>query len=335
MTVTDRKPKRSGPALPPKPANDRIRLGISTCLLGQKVRYDGGHKRDPFLIETLGRYVEWVPVCPEVECGLTVPREAMRLVGDPASPHLVTIRTGNDHTRRMLRWAAKRVRQLEAEGLCGYVFKSRSPSSGMERVKVYDDHGNARKVGIGLFARAFMDHFPLLPVEDEGRLHDPRLRENFIERVFCLKRYRDMVRSRGTRGALVDFHADHKLLLLSHSPQVLREMGRLVARGKELAPAQLFAEYEALMLKALKLLATAKKHANCLQHMLGYFKAHLTADEKQELLEVIDRCRTGMVPLVVAITLMQHYVRKIGEPYLARQTYLNPHPLELKLRNHV
>jgi len=329
-------PKASGRPRDASPAvAQKIRLGISTCLLGERVRYDGGHKRDPFLVETLGRHVEWVPVCPEVECGLPVPREAMHLVGDPASPCLVTIRTGRDHTARMLTWAAERVRQLEAEDLCGFVFKSRSPSSGMERVKVYDERGSAAKTGTGLFARAFMDHFPLLPVEDEGRLHDPRLRENFIERVFCLKRYRDMVRSRGTRGALVDFHADHKLMLMSHSPQRLRDMGRLVARAKELRPARLMAEYEALMLKALRLEATPKKHANCLQHMMGYFKAGLTPDEKQEMLETIDRYRTGLVPLVVPITLMQHYVRKTGEAYLARQTYLNPHPLELKLRNHV
>ena len=205
----------------------------------------------------------------------------------------------------------------------------------MERIRVYDAGGVPRKVGVGLFAAAFMVRFPLLPVEDEGRLHDAHLRENFIERIFCLERYRDRVRSRGTRGALVAFHADHKLLLMSHSPQALRDMGRLVARAKALRPARLMAEYEALMLKALRLRATPKKHANCLQHMLGYFKADLTRDEKQEMLETIDRYRTGLVPLVVPVTLMQHYVRRTGEPYLSRQTYLNPHPLELKLRNHV
>jgi len=167
------------------------RVGVSACLLGEQVRYDGGHKRDRFLTDTFGPFVEWVPVCPEVECGLTVPRAAMHLAGDTASPRLVTICTGQDHTRRMLTWAAGRVRQLEAEDLCGFVFKSRSPSCGMERVKVHDARGSARKVGTGLFARAFMDHFPLLPVEDEGRLQDPELRGNFIERIFCLKRCRD------------------------------------------------------------------------------------------------------------------------------------------------
>lgn len=172
---------------------DKIKLGISTCLLGEPVRYDGQHKLDPFLRDTLGTYVDYVPVCPEVEVGLGVPREAMHLEGDPASPRLVTIQTHIDHTDRMNAWARKRVEALEAEGLCGFIFKSRSPSSGMERVKVFNDKGVAVKSGVGLFAAAFMAHFPLLPVEEEGRLQDPCLRENFIERVFALQRWRAML----------------------------------------------------------------------------------------------------------------------------------------------
>lgn len=330
-----RKRDAGSPKSPTQPSpRDTIRLGISTCLLGQPVRYDKGHKRDPFLVETLGRFVEWVPVCPEVECGLPVPREPMQLVGDPESPHLVTQRTGPDHTPRMLAWARRRVRELAPLGLCGFVFKTKSPSCGMERVKVYDRHGNVRKVGVGLFAREFMRHFPLLPVEDEGRLHDPALRENFIGRVFCLKRYRDAVGTTRARSALVAFHADHKLLLMSHSTELLREMGRLVAHAKDIAPGPLRQRYQTLMLKALALRATPKKHANCLQHMMGYLKKRIAADEKQELLEVIRQYASGLVPLVVPMTLMQHYVRLYDEPYLTRQVYLTPHPLELKLRNH-
>ena len=167
---------------------DRIRLGISACLLGQEVRYDGGHKLDRFLRDTLGGYVDYVPVCPETECGFGIPREAFRLVGDPESPRLVTSRTHQDHTERMKTWAGKRVRELEKEDLCGFIFKSNSPSSGMERVKVYNEKGMPEKKGVGMFARAFMEHFPLIPVEEEGRLHDPGLRENFIEGIFAPRR---------------------------------------------------------------------------------------------------------------------------------------------------
>ena len=311
-----------------------IRLGISTCLLGEKVRYDGGHKLDPFLVNTLGRYVEWVGVCPEVECGLPVPREAMRLEGNPDAPTLVTIKTRRDITGQMKSWAARRVRELEAENLCGYVFKSRSPSSGMQRVKLYDVNGVPTPAGVGLFARAFMDHFPLLPVEDEGRLHDPLLRENFIERVFALKRYRDYLAHDGSRGGLVEFHTDHKLLVMAHSVDLYRQIGRLVARPEELSPEELKAEYERLLVKAMELLPTPRKHANVLQHIMGYFKTDLTADEKQELLQMIERYRTELIPLVVPVTMLMHYVRKYDVGYLQRQFYLNPHPIELKLRNH-
>ena len=316
-------------------ASERIRLGVSSCLLGEKVRYDGGHKLDHFLRDTLGQYVEYVPVCPEVECGLPVPREAMRLVGDPAAPRLVTSRSGVDQTDRMLAWARERVERLAEEGVCGFVFKSGSPSSGMERVKVYTPEGMPSKAGVGIFARAFLERFPLLPVEEEGRLNDPVLRENFIERLFTLKRWREMLARGKTRGSLVDFHTREKLLLLSHSPEHYRTLGRLVAHAKEHEPEDLFAEYQNLLLTALRLKTTPRKNANVLQHCLGYFKDVLSADEKQELLEVIERYRTELVPLVVPVTLVNHYVRKFGEPYLLRQTYLNPHPVELQLRNHV
>jgi uncharacterized protein YbbK (DUF523 family) len=196
---------------------EKIKLGISTCLLGENVRYDGGHKLDQFLTETLGQYVEYVPVCPEVECGLPIPRESMHLEGDPESPRLITSKTKQDMTGHMVSWAKKRVVELEKEGLCGFIFKSDSPSSGMERVKVYNEKGMPVKKGVGMFAKIFMDHFPLLPVEDEGRLHDPKLRENFIERIFTLKRWREVLMRKESRGNVVNFHTQHKLLILSHS----------------------------------------------------------------------------------------------------------------------
>jgi uncharacterized protein YbgA (DUF1722 family)/uncharacterized protein YbbK (DUF523 family) len=313
---------------------DRPRLGISACLLGENVRYNGGHARDRFLTDTFGAFVEWVPVCPEVESGLSVPREAMRLVGDPAAPRLVTIDTRVDHTRRMQTWARRRVRELGSEDLVGFIFKSRSPSSGMERVKVYNESGVPRSVGVGLWARAFKDHFPLLPAEDDGRLHDPSLRENFVERIFCLRRYRDAIGSRRSRGALVAFHAAHKLQLMAHSQKILREMGQLVAHAKERSVGELFRRYEELLMGALALRATPGRNANVLQHALGYFKRELTGDEKREALEVIDAYRAGLTPLIVPVTLIAHFVRKYEEPYLTAQTYFSPHPIELKLRNH-
>jgi uncharacterized protein YbgA (DUF1722 family)/uncharacterized protein YbbK (DUF523 family) len=312
-----------------------IRIGISACLLGHEVRWDGGHKRNRFLTDTLGRYVEWVPVCPEVEVGLGIPRETLRLAGDPARPRLVTTKTGVDHTERMQKWAAGRLKALEGEDLCGFIFKSDSPSSGMERVKVYNAGGMPEKKGVGIFARAFMDHFPLVPVEEDGRLNDPLLRETFIEQVFTLRRWREARSRPNCVGNVVDFHSRHKLLLMAHSPALLRDLGRLTAAGKGRPCARLYADYEGLLLAALRLKATVKKHANVLQHMLGYFKQDLSADEKQELLEVIDRYRAELVPLVVPLTLFNHYVRKVDQPYLREQVYLNPHPVELKLRNHV
>lgn len=312
-----------------------IRIGISTCLLGENVRYDGGHKLDRFLVDTLGRYVQYVPVCPEVECGLPVPRESMHLQGDPRNPRLITSRTGVDHTRKMRVWANKRVKELESENLSGFIFKSGSPSSGMERVKVFDDKGQPSKRGIGMFARIFMEHFPLVPVEEDGRLNDPVLRESFIEAIFTLGRWRKLLQRGKTPGNLVAYHTAHKLLILSRSRKHYTTMGKLVAGGSRDGTRQLFTAYEKLLMEALKLKPTTKKNSDVLMHAMGYFKKVLTRDEKQELLEVIENYRLGMVPLVVPLTLIKHYIRKYDQPYLKDQVYFHPHPLELMLRNHV
>jgi uncharacterized protein YbgA (DUF1722 family)/uncharacterized protein YbbK (DUF523 family) len=311
-----------------------FRIGISSCLLGNEVRWNSGHKHDKYLTRTLGNFVEYVPVCPEVEAGFGVPRESFRLVGDPNSPRLITFKSKTDHTDRMLTWAKKRVRELEKENLCGFIFKSDSPSSGMIRVKVYNEKGMPHKVGIGMFARAFMEHYPLVPVEDDGRLNDPSIRENFILQIFTMKRWRDnLARKRGI-GSLVDFHTRNKLLILSHSQKQYRLMGKLVADGKKLQIKELYHQYQLLLMEALKLKTTIRKNTNVLQHLMGYFKKQLSADEKQELLEVFDQYRSEYVPLIVPITLINHYVRKYDQPYLKQQTYLHPHPLELKLRTH-
>ena len=315
---------------------ERIKVLVSACLLGEKVRYDGGHKRDLFLIETLGPFVEWVRVCPEVDCGLSVPREAMRLVGDPKSPRLVTNKTGIDHTDRMERWAKARLDELAGLDLCGYICKKDSPSSGMERVKVYGAGGGIpARTGAGIFTRMFMERFPRIPVEEEGRLTDPLLREMFVERVFCLRRFRDLLARPLSRGALVEFHTDHKLLLLSHDRRHYEEMGRLVAGAKSLPVETLYRKYEEIFMAALAHKATTKKCADVLSHMMGYFRKMLSSAEKQEMIEVIDQYRLRFVPLVVPVTLIRHYVRKYDVAYLARQVFLHPHPVELMLRNHV
>jgi uncharacterized protein YbgA (DUF1722 family)/uncharacterized protein YbbK (DUF523 family) len=312
----------------------KIKLGISSCLLGNKVRYDGGDREDRFITGTLGPYVEFVPVCPEVECGLGVPREPMRLVGRPEAPRLLTVRTRQDLTPRLLAWAEERVRALAREDLAGFIFKSKSPSSGMTRVKVYNDRGRPTATGAGLFARVFMERFPLLPVEDEGRLHDPEIRENFIERVFFQQRWQEFLGQSPDRGGLVAFHTRHKLQFLAHSTELYRQLGRLVARARELPWQELLTAYPALAMKALKLKATIKKNSNVLYHLMGYFKKQLSGDEKQELVEIIEAYRRGELPVLAPVTLVNHYVRQYQEQYLQEQVYLHPHPLELKLRNH-
>jgi len=317
--------------------NEKIRIGISSCLLGEKVRFDGQHKLDRYIVNTLGDYLEFVPVCPEVELGLPTPRPALRLVGDPDRQRLVFSKGGEDITEAMQTWAAKRVRELEQENLCGFIFKKGSPSSGMQRVKLYDRNGIPQGKGVGLFARAFMEHFPLLPVEEDGRLHDPQLRENFIESIFTLRRWRQTLAAKqpSLSGRVVQFHSCNKLLIMAHSPEHYRQLGKLVAGAGSLSADELTQNYQQLLLEALQRKTSLAKNINVMQHILGYFKRQLSSDEKREALQLLDRYRDGQVPLIVPLTLLNHYVRKYRQDYLQQQTYLEPHPLELKLRNHV
>jgi len=313
-----------------------IKLGISACLLGQNVRYDGGHRLDHYLKDTLGGFIEWIPVCPEVECGLPVPREAMRLVEADGAVHLVTCQTGIDHTARMTRWAEQKCDALGTQDLCGFVFKSRSPSSGMTAVKVYSKNGGVpRKNGVGLFAETFMRRFSLLPVEDEGRLNDSALRENFIERVFVYSRWKTFDATDRTVNGLVAFHTDHKLLIMAHSTRGLAELGNRAANAHRKPLNALFHDYLAVLMATLRLPATVKKNVNVLQHVLGYFKKLLSPDEKQEVLEILEAYRNNFLPLIVPITLLNHYIRKFDQAYLKKQWFLHPHPVELMLRNHV
>ena len=318
-----------------EPTGPPIRIGISSCLLGEKVRYDGGHKRDPYLVETLGQYVEWFPVCPEVELGLGTPRQSLRLVRIEEAVRMIMAKTGQDHTDDMHSFAARRVRELEEENLCGYILKKDSPSCGMERVRVFDANGAPAESGRGLFAEALLKHFPNLPVEEEGRLCDPRLRENFIERVFAYYRLKALFAGRWKVGELVQFHTAHKLLLMAHSPHAYQSLGRLVAEAKSVPRAKLCQRYELDFMGALREMATTKRHTNVLQHIVGYFSKQLDSDSRQELEALLQDYRAGLVPLVVPLTLIRHYVRKHDATYLCGQMYLEPHPKELMLRNHV
>ena len=294
-------------ALIPSTDKSRIRLGVSACLLGDEVRYDGGHKRDPFLTDILGPFVEFVKVCPEVESGMGTPRESVRLMDQDGRLRLLTVRTGVDCTDAMTTYAEARVRRLAAEDLCGYVLKKDSPSCGMTRVKVYHGAGPGTRSEWDCLS-VLLARFPT-PVEEEGRLLDPRLRENFIERVFAYRRLTDLFESRWTIGDLVGFHTAHKLVLMAHSSPAYARLGRLVAGAKGLPRATVRAEYGAEFMAALSIVATTRRHTNVLQHMAGYFKRLLDAGSRDELSATIEDYRKGLVPLVAPLTLLRHHVR--------------------------
>jgi uncharacterized protein YbgA (DUF1722 family)/uncharacterized protein YbbK (DUF523 family) len=313
-----------------------VRIGISACLLGERVRFDGNHKRDPFLVEVFGRHVTWVPVCPEVEMGLGVPRETMRLEQHGPEIRLVTPKTGADHTERLRTYAAQRLTALSQERLCGYILKKDSPSCGMERVRLYPTTGGPNRSGRGLFAAALMHRFPHLPVEEEGRLQDPRLRENFVTRVFAYQRWGQMAEHKITRAKLQQFHAQHKFVLLAHSQVGTRRVGRILAHPEQFADVQAWAAaYLHGFTEVMQRPPTRRGHTNVLQHLAGYISAHLDGDERAELTEMIEQYRRGLLPLIVPVTLIRHYVRKFHVPYLLDQVYLSPHPHELMLLNHL
>ncbi|WP_298271744.1 DUF523 and DUF1722 domain-containing protein [Geobacter sp.] len=309
-----------------------ITIGVSACLLGERVRYDGGHKHDRYLTCTLGKFFRFLPVCPEAGCGLPTPREPMRLVEEGGRVRLVTVRTRIDHTERMRRWCAEKVAELAAEDLCGFIFKKGSPSSGLFGVKVYRP-GMKAKRGRGLFAEAVTARFPLLPVEEEERLRDPQLRESFIVRVLAYRRWKELVAGGTTPARLAAFHTAHRLLLMAHSPEQCRELGRLVAGANGVPPEGLFARYEALFMKALTRRATVRKHTRVLQQLAGCLGKRLTPEERVEVAWVIEEYHDRLVPLVVPVTLLRHYARKCGEEQLLGQVYLTPIPTELMLRN--
>jgi uncharacterized protein YbgA (DUF1722 family)/uncharacterized protein YbbK (DUF523 family) len=312
-----------------------IRVGISSCLLGEEVRYDGGHQKDSYITGVLARHFTWVPVCPEMEVGMGVPREPIRLVGDAAAPRLLGVTSGADHTLRMNDFARRRVQELARRGLSGYILKRASPSCGMERVKVYGDDGPPARTGTGLFARVLTEALPLLPVEEEGRLNDARRRDNFITRVFAYRRLAALRESGPRPRDIVGFHTAHEYLLLAHSPVACARLGRLVAEIGGQPLERWLDRYRDGFMRALRVPATPKQHVDVLRHIMGFFKDRLSPGEKRELLDVIRDYARELVPLVVPITLVNHHVARFEVACARDQVYLHPHPKELMLRNHV
>ena len=315
----------------------RILVGVSTCLLGEKVRWDAGHKHDRYLTDILGAYFRFVPVCPEAELGMGIPREPVHLEGDVDAPRMIGNKSRDDWTDRMNRWSRRKLKELVPQGLSGYVLKKGSPSCGMERVPVKPDGGAGMpsKKGVGLFAAELKRRLPLLPVEEEGRLNDPGLRENFIVRVFAYHRVQQLLGGRYRRGDVVKFHARHKYLLMAHSPQHYKRLGQLVAQVKDYTPVEFRELYTTQFMEALQLPATARKNVNVLHHLLGYLRDRIGEAERHDILDVIERYRAGQVPLIVPMTLLNHHLKVQGVEYLLEQWYLQPTPAELALRNHV
>ncbi|MBF0184672.1 MAG: DUF523 and DUF1722 domain-containing protein [Magnetococcales bacterium] len=326
------------PALRPTTASETaettpITLAVSQCLLGDEVRFDGGHKHDSYITGTLGPLFRFIPLCPEVEANFGIPREAMRLEGDLQAPRLISQRTRRDLTPMLAEANARILARLADSELHGCILKKNSPSCGMERVKVHAASGMPDNKGVGLFARSLRDSMPLLPIEEEGRLHDPALRENFIERVFVYHRWLTLLKH-PSADKLIAFHTRHKFLLMAHSPEHMRRLGRLVGSLHKDQPIP-YAAYGVLLMEAMNRLATTKKHRDVIMHLLGFCKNQLSKEEKEEMQELLAAFSQGHLPLIVPITLLNHYVRKFHPPYLAGQWYLHPHPAELRLRNHV
>ncbi len=314
--------------------NPVIRVGISSCLLGEMVRYNGGHAHDSFTTTMLGPYVEWVPVCPEVEIGMGAPRENVRLTWNGRDQVLlIGPKSGTDYTGRMVSFSEQYITELAGERIHGYILKKNSPTCGMERVKIYDENAVPQRNGTGLFATELLARFPLLPVEEEGRLRDIHLRENFIERVFAYYRIQEFLAGNPSPGDLVGFHTRHKLTLLSHHQERYRELGRLVADAGNAEMEFLAEQYATQFMTTSQIHATRQNHTNVLHHILGYFTENLDPGDKEEMVSTIDNYHQGLLPLIVPLTLLKHHLRRHPVDWLETQVYLTPYPRELKLRN--
>jgi uncharacterized protein YbbK (DUF523 family)/uncharacterized protein YbgA (DUF1722 family) len=314
-----------------------VKVLISACLLGERVRYDGQHKREPFLVDQVGKFVQWVRICPEVDSGMPTPRPAMHLVGDPAAPRLVSTK-GEDLTESMLSFCRKRVEQLQEEGLCGYICKKNSPSSGMERVKVYPDyqsHNDSSRTGAGLFTGYFRKFFPFLPVEEEGRLHDPILDEWFWERVFCMHRWRNCLEEIKCSQNLLSFHQHHYYLLRTHSEKASEQLGRWLTSSVREHVETLYKEYEKQFFAILGHPVAKMNRIQVLIEIAQSLKDFVPPDEMQEMLGSIYDYDQSIVPLVVPMVLLKHHVRRQRISLWQRQTFFEPFPEQLGLWNRV
>ena len=316
--------------------DSKIKIGVSSCLLGEKVRWNGDHKQNHFVREILANYFEYISICPEMEVGMGVPRETVALYGNLEKSRMISRKTQTDWTKPMQKYIKVRINSLAGEDLCGFIFKSKSPSCGLSRVPVYSEFGShSVRHGAGMFAQEFTNKFPLIPTEDEGRLNDSRIRENFIAKVFSFYRLQNLFKENFSIGRLVKFHTQQKYLLLAHSRKHYDILGQLVAKPKSLTIEDLKDRYGKIFMEALTFKATPKKNTDVLLHMMGFLKQILSKGEKADILSTIEDYRKELLPLIVPVTLIHHQVNKHNIEYLMNQVYLKPHPKELKLRNHV
>jgi len=312
----------------------KIILGVSSCLMGNTVRHDGGHKRNVYIMSTLAEYFDFRTYCPEMAIGLGVPRPTIRLTRSETGVRLTdSDNTGMDLTDAMKKWSGQATEGMR--DLSGFILKNNSPSCGMERVRVYDGNGAPTRDGVGLFASALMEAMPWLPVEEEGRLNDPMLRENFIERVFVYYRWQRLIEGGLTVSSLMEFHKRHKFILLAHNEEEYRKLGPLIAGVNNDNLQQVADEYLLRLMKSLSARSSRKRHTNVLMHVMGFLKNKIDSDDKQEMIEVMDSYRLGQVPLIVPVTLMRHHLRRFPDDYISSQYYMNPYPEELMLRNSI
>ncbi|SES80128.1 YbgA family protein [Thorsellia anophelis] len=311
----------------------KLNIGISSCLLGKSVRFDGGHKGFAFAMKALSEYVEYIDVCPEMGIGLPTPRPALRLTMINNQVRMTLSQdTTKDFTQKMTDFATNQFEQFPV--LAGYIVCAKSPSCGLERVRLYHPNDNSnQKIGVGIYTSQLLKHYPWLPVEEDGRLNDPIIRENFVGRIFALHELESLMRSGITKGKLVAFHTQYKLILLSHNQADYRTLGKKIAQLSNTDKLERFyEEYRTLLMQTMSKIATRKNHTNVLMHIQGYFKKHLNRDEKAELANIIERYRKGMLPLLAPLTLLMHYARQYDERYLLSQRYFEPYPESLRLR---
>lgn len=312
---------------------DKIKIAVSACLMGEKVRHDGSHRHDSFLTQTLSRFCELIPICPEVEAELGLPREAMHLESEGKEIRLIGSKSGRDLSSQLIKLTNKRMKFLAQEKIMGYIFKKRSPSCGISGIAVID--GQTKKLahmGPGIYAQEFMINFPKIPVIDDGRLHNPELREAFFEKVFMLHKWQSTLRAK-KMADLVSFHSWHKMTLMAHSPTIMREMGKLIGNQSNLKADEVFTNYQILLDKNLNQAKTTKKNVDVLMHLFGHFKKEIDQEEKQEFLEILEHYRQGNYPILIPITLLNHFAKKYKNKYVGEQHFLCPHPVELRLRN--